>query len=107
MSPMISSVVSVMCSSCTSSIGSSFSLPSTDFRTFRIEQNGYGLAQFLAGLADILDPVAVLLKIAVREVQSGDIHACFDQFLQHSPSDSLAGPIVHTIFVLRMIVLSS
>ena len=61
------------------------------------------LPSSLHGLADRLDPVAVLLIVAVGEVQTGDVHAGRRSASSMFSSDSLAGPIVQTIFVFRMI----
>src|SRR5690606_23428948 len=57
-------------------------LAETDLRTFRIQQDRNGLAKLLASLTDVLDPVAVLIEVAVGEVQSRDVHAGRDQFLR-------------------------
>ena len=56
----------------------------TDLRAFGVQHGGHGHTQFLRQSAQLVQTTLVLGVIAVREIESGHVHAVFQQLAQHA-----------------------
>ena len=60
-----------------------FQLDGADFRAFGVQQDSGFLTGFVHHIAQVLDALTVFRIVAVREVQTHDVHARVQHFGQH------------------------
>ena len=55
----------------------------TDFRSLGVQHDGQVITCHITDFTDHLDPLAMVFMVAVREIETNDVHANFSEFLNH------------------------